>query len=52
MDCIKCGKIFFGNNIKFCSMKCYKDYMDDSKKSAEEEPKKDPHHTRNMSDSQ
>jgi hypothetical protein len=27
MDCIQCGETFFGDNIKFCSMKCYRDYL-------------------------
>ena len=40
MDCIECGKTFFGNNVKFCSMKCYKDHMDDLKKERDSTSKK------------
>jgi hypothetical protein len=31
MECDECGKIFFGRNTKFCSMKCYKKHIGDSK---------------------
>ncbi|EIJ66724.1 hypothetical protein BD31_I1213 [Candidatus Nitrosopumilus salaria BD31] len=27
MDCIQCGETFFGDNIKFCSLKCYREYL-------------------------
>jgi len=40
MDCINCGKIFFGDNIKFCSMKCFKEYSDDLKKDSQPSDKK------------
>jgi len=40
MDCINCGKIFFGDNIKFCSMKCFKEYSDDLKKGDQPNDKK------------
>ncbi len=30
MDCLQCGKVFLGTNIKFCSMKCYKDHLKDA----------------------
>lgn len=36
MDCLQCGKVFFGDNIKFCSMKCYQDYIKDSEEKLNE----------------
>jgi len=40
MDCINCGKIFLGDNIKFCSMECFKEYNDDLKKNSQPSSKK------------
>ena len=31
MDCLECGKIFFGTNMDFCSMECFKKNTADSK---------------------
>jgi len=31
MECIECGETFLGRNTKFCSMKCYKKNVNDSK---------------------
>jgi len=33
MDCIQCGETFFGDNIKFCSLKCYREYLNQKKTS-------------------
>ena len=41
MDCINCGKIFLGDNRKFCSMQCFKEYSDDFKKDNQSMDKKD-----------
>ena len=40
MDCVNCGKIFFGDHIKFCSMKCFKEHSDDLKKDSQPSDKK------------
>ena len=37
MDCLQCGKVFFGTNTKFCSMKCYKDHINDEEERINEE---------------
>jgi len=36
MDCLECGKIFFGRNTKFCSIKCYEDHI--NKLKSEKDP--------------
>lgn len=36
MDCIQCGEVFFGHNVKFCSLKCYKEYLKESEKDSDE----------------
>jgi len=41
MDCIYCGTTFLGDNVKFCSMKCYKDHIADLEKKASEAEKND-----------
>ncbi len=40
MDCVNCGKIFLGDNRKFCSMQCFKEYSDDLKKGNQPSDKK------------
>ena len=40
MDCINCGKIFLGDNRKFYSMQCFKEYSDDLKKDSQPSDKK------------
>ncbi len=36
MDCLQWGTVFLGTNTKFCSIKCYKDYLNDAQEKLDE----------------